>query len=810
MRVALAVPFLSALLFAQGDAPDPTEPTYGHSRHGGAFDEGPRTAAYLLPGLNGRVHFPVEGLGGEAQRFFDQGLCQQHGFWHFEAERSFREVARMHPDCAMAYWGMARANDENAERAAGFICAAVQRSADAPKREQMWIDAWARYYRVEDEDREQLRSGDAARVAKATEAVVARNQERNEKDLDKLDRQLLKDVGTIVYEYPDDIEAKALLAIQNWLAYRWGSGVQIVSHTAVDALLDQVFDAVPDHPAHHYRIHLWDREDARRALRSAAAIGASAPAIAHQWHMAGHIYAKLHRHAEAAWQQEASSRCDHAHMMRDGVMPFLIHNYGHNQEWLARSLAHCGRVDDALAIAKNMAALPRHPQHNRLDEGGSIAHYAQRRLVQICEDHELWQQALELIDGGYLVASGDVGAEARRLRLKGRALYRLGRLDDGDAVAARVAGLLKRARTERADAIDAAEDEAFAGKAKRKAMFDAIADAGREATSDVQAVLDLRRELAGERLLAQGDAKAALAEFEAVKGLSKLLLADVRVAAGERQKAIEVLEKLDEKSPGRAANKRALLRAYTVDGQVAEQFKHKARDVLVWTIENVPTGYAEQCMEIGIDVCRRFELETPVVETAGFGADFGERPALHTLGPRTWSPVANPGFRLAGTGVGFPVVGLKADGARIDEHMCVSETAEGRATLVVFYLGFGCLHCVEQLHALRPMHQRFRAIGVDVVAIGTDTVEGTHAAHADLPPAERLPFPLLVDPKLDAFKAWHCFDDFEQMALHGVFLVDADGKVRWQDISYEPFMELEWLLDESQRLLALPNKSAER
>ena len=74
----------------------------------------------------------------------------------------------------------------------------------------------------------------------------------------------------------------------------------------------------------------------------------------------------------------------------------------------------------------------------------------------------------------------------------------------------------------------------------------------------------------------------------------------------------------------------------------------------------------------------------------------------------------------------------------------------------------------------------------------------------DLPAAERMPFPMLCDPKMQDFRAWRCFDDFEGMPLHGTFLVDRSGRVRWQDISYEPFMELEWLLREGRRLLALP------
>jgi hypothetical protein len=42
------------------------------------------------------------------------------------------------------------------------------------------------------------------------------------------------------------------------------------------------------------------------------------------------------------------------------------------------------------------------------------------------------------------------------------------------------------------------------------------------------------------------------------------------------------------------------------------------------------------------------------------------------------------------------------------------------------------------------------------------------------------------------------------MALHGTFLIDGMGYIRWLDISYDPFTETEFLLKESQRLLSQP------
>ena len=172
----------------------------------------------------------------------------------------------------------------------------------------------------------------------------------------------------IIHEYPDEVEAKAFLAVRIWQYDRY---LPIGSHEAVDALLREIHAVNPMHPAHHYRIHLWDNEKPERALKSASLCGQSAPGIAHMWHMPGHTYTKVKRYADAAWQQEASARVDHAHMMRDRVMPDQIHNYAHNNDWLVENLAYIGRVRDSIDLAKNLVELPRHPRYNTLDSRGS-------------------------------------------------------------------------------------------------------------------------------------------------------------------------------------------------------------------------------------------------------------------------------------------------------------------------------------------------------------------------------------------------------------------------------------------------------
>ena len=109
----------------------------------------------------------------------------------------------------------------------------------------------------------------------------------------------------------------------------------------------------------------------------------------------------------------------------------------------------------------------------------------------------------------------------------------------------------------------------------------------------------------------------------------------------------------------------------------------------------------------------------------------------------------------------------------------------------------------------------FKAAGIDIVAVSTDSVpnlkksvnrycEGPEDQEPDptKPRPTSFPFPLVADPDFTVFKKFGVFDDFENLPLHGTFLIDSAGLIRWMDVSYEPFMEAEFLLKECKRLLA--------
>jgi peroxiredoxin len=121
--------------------------------------------------------------------------------------------------------------------------------------------------------------------------------------------------------------------------------------------------------------------------------------------------------------------------------------------------------------------------------------------------------------------------------------------------------------------------------------------------------------------------------------------------------------------------------------------------------------------------------------------------------------------------------------------------------VLVFFLGKGCPHCIAQLQGFEPMAEKFKAAGIELHAISSDQPAGVKETISIGKTNGGFPFPIYSDAHGAAFRAFGAWDDFEAKPLHGTFLVDAQGRLRWQHISYEPYMEAEFLLKEAQRLL---------
>lgn len=722
----------------------------GHSLHGEVFNEGPRQRAYLMH-TTGQVSLVVTTKSPEAQEFFNQGLGQLHGFWYFEAERSFRQAAAIDADCAMAYWGMAMANRENAKRGKGFIEEAIKRKASASPREQAWIDALAGYF---DNDKQ--------------------------KDDKQRRRQYVKALERIIHQYPDEIEAKAFLGLQIW--QNSSAGMPIESHEAVDALLREVHAANPMHPAHHYRIHLWDGEKPGRALKSASLCGQSAPGIAHMWHMPGHTYTKVKRYVDAVWQQEASARVDHAHMMRDRVMPDQIHNYAHNNDWLVENLGFIGRVRDAIELAKNLSELPRHPKYNTLARGGS-GKMGRNRLFQLLSQYELWDELIALAQTQYLEPTETQDEQVKRLRALGVAYLVKGDLDHGKAQIASLNEMLAKQKAEQQAAGAAAEAKAREEKKPDDQIAKAKTDAMAGHNVKIETLDSALHEVQGYWALAGSDFAGAVQHFEKAQGMSKEALSRAYLRAGDKAKAAQTAKEAVDQGLNRVyplANYVEVLQQVGKTAEATEAFK-KLQGVSGSIDMQAPifqrlTALAPQ---LGLSA----EWKQPLKPAD----DVGQRPELESLGPFRWAPSPAAEWSLPNAA---------------GEQVSLSQF-RGKPVVVIFYLGFGCLHCVEQLKAFAPLQQAYADAGISLIGISSESIDLLKAGLAKRAEAGEtpLPIPLVSNEDLSIFKQYRCFDDFENLSLHGTFLIDADGLIRWQDISYEPFTDAKFLLGEAKRLL---------
>ena len=713
-----------AKVTAPATATNPALPAAGHSIHGEAFNEGPRRSAVIKPG-QGDTPLAVTTASALAQKFINQGVAQLHSFYYFEAERSFRQAALIDPNCVMAYWGMAMSNVNNAKRANGFLAEArkVAAKVKITPRELAYLDALEKFHKP------------------ATDEKNRRNGWQ-----DGLDQ--------IVQDYPDDLNARAWYAQAAWEGGRVNGGVG--NRKAVDIVLETVKNKNPLHPgAHHYTIHLWDGVKPIRAVTSAEKFGLTAPGIAHAWHMPGHTYSGLQRYPEAAYQQEASARVDHAYMIADRVMPFEIHNYAHNNQWLATSLSNIGRLNDGLIVARDLVDQPRDPAKNHKNDGGSSQRSGRARLTELYLKYELWDDLIRDSQNGLLDYS-DLPIEQR---MKWQAL--------GQAAFAKSdKALVNKQIAEVKVIVDAQEkkDE----KQRDKPLLTAS-----------QSVLT---ELQGYNDLMAGDIGPAFEKFTKA-GLKSEQLSRLHFAA----KNYGFAEVEAKKASDQAQNQYQPLAHYVEVLQSAGKTEkaHEAYKKLVPILR-----HADKSTQIS----KRLATITANWKAKGWAEPTDPNLAkpivpnavsLSNLGPLAWHASPSIEFQLPDT---------TGKLWRMSDRK-----ASGRNTILIFFLGNKCAHCMQQLQLFGKDFENLKKAGADLVAVSTDSLEKSRDLknNAD---GVKFPMPILSNPDLGIFKQHFAFDDFENTPLHGLFIIDANGVVRFQRISPDPFLDVEFVKSESARI----------
>lgn len=289
----------------------------------------------------GDHHMPIT-ANSEAQRYFDQGVRLVFGFNHAEAIRSFREAARLDPDCAMCWWGVAFALGSN-------INLAMQPDAIAP--------AWTALERAKT-----LAPKASPREQAWIAALAVRYAPTRDADRAKLNADFATAMGQLAKAYPDDIDAQTFWAEAMMTAQPWdyweadgktskGQGALIVS------TLEAVLAKAPNHPgALHLYIHAVEASTTpERAEAAADRLLKLMPSAGHIVHMPSHIYYRVGRYADAAAANEAAALVDEAYIATCKAQGFYPAGYyGHNIHFLWTSQEMEGRFQGSLDAARRL------------------------------------------------------------------------------------------------------------------------------------------------------------------------------------------------------------------------------------------------------------------------------------------------------------------------------------------------------------------------------------------------------------------------------------------------------------------------
>jgi peroxiredoxin len=729
MSVTLLVLALAPTSLAQ-EAEERDLATIGHSIHGEAFDEGPRQKPWRIEGI-GAAHFPITTSVPEVQEWFDQGVTLLHSFWFYEAERSFRWCLKLDPDCAMAWWGLAQAvgaRGAGGERGEPILREAILRKDTVSERERMYIEAWEHAFQPE--------------LSGAVEVLDEETRDGREELAGRLE--------DIVLAYPDDVEAKAFLALNRLYGEnRYGNGL----------ILREILETAPEHPgAHHYNIHNWDGPEGSQALDSCESYGRIAWNIGHANHMPGHIYSGIGMWHEAAIWMDRATRSEKEYMRERMIFPFNHWNHAHNRNYLSFIQEQLGRFALAQDGGRQLLAAPLDPKYNDPDEQGfSVYGQGMRAVVRGLIKFERWDQILEedFIPWRDTQASGVWRDYAEALA----------HLQRGDRVAA-VDSLITLKEKTKADDLG--------WRLKRDAELMLLELRGLVALDggdDIEAIALLGEgaELQAERYERSNDPPSYPRVLFNVLGELHLERGGAAVAAQCFERTLEFVR-------NDAFALSGLARAYHATGERERANEAYGRLLHVWSGADRGLRWLEDARALGLEAA-------PLDLSAKAQRDYGSVD-LADFGPGHWVPYPAP----------------ELDALDEDEETVTLEEYAGQLVLLVFFLGEECPHCVDQLIAIDERIEEFRKEDVQVLAISGDTPEMNRASQQ----MGELAFRLLSDEDFDNAKRYHSYDDFEDMELHSTILIDGDGRVRWARSGGAPFMELDFLLEEIRRVNAEP------
>jgi len=479
----------------------------------------------------GRVVFPTS-CTPQAQAQFERALAMLHSFFFPETIKAFSAVAETDPNCAIAYWGIAVSQRPN-PLVGPFDAATLKRGLEAvqkgqtigakTERERDWLAAIEQFYKDYD---------------KVDQDTRAKNYE--------------KAMEALAKKYPDDVEAKIFYALALNETFDHKSMEPLLKAIAILEPIDKKY---PDHPGvTHYLIHSYDFPAiAHRGVPAANKYAKIAPSAPHAQHMPSHIYSMVGMWEDSVmsnWRSVLVANEYVAKAKLDGTLGGVPHAYdfmAYAYLQMGQDLKARGLIQDSMAIKKVIgvplagatarAAVPARYMLERQDWQGAAQLEPVNTGFPMAEAITYFARAMGGARGGDVAAAR---ADIDKLKEQRAALEKAGQGYWAGQVEIQILGA------------QAWTAQGEGNKSDALKLMRAAADL--EDASEKHVAMENRlypmRELLADMLMAQGEAAAALKEYETSLKNAPMRLrgfygaAKAAEASGDAKKARDYFEKL--------------------------------------------------------------------------------------------------------------------------------------------------------------------------------------------------------------------------------------------------------------------------
>jgi tetratricopeptide (TPR) repeat protein len=400
--VPLFVLFVTAtFLFGQEENLDPHASCAGPS--GESADPAMLERPTTIHAGAGKISQMITARTPAVQAWYDQGLAYLHSYVWIEAARSFQQALREDPDCAMAWMGLARAEQGLSRNKASQAAIEKAKSLE-PK--------------ITESERRHIELR-----AQQIDAQLAPPEKENEKH-----EAYRRAIEKAIAADPSDAELWILRGNAEEPG-PWGRG-QAGGIGAI-AFYEAALARYPGHlGAHHYLVHAYENVGRHAEAAGHGKIYATAaPGVGHAQHMYGHVLPRLGRWKEALLQFEKADAIEEAYAREERLRPGDDWHHVHNLQLLGYTYLRLGMFDAAEKTFRRAYDTPiRYPRYGR--EHATIAEYLLLR-----------GRPEEALTAARSLSNRSSGARAAGAAVEGEALLELGR----HAEAAEAA---KRARSE--------------------------------------------------------------------------------------------------------------------------------------------------------------------------------------------------------------------------------------------------------------------------------------------------------------------------------------------------------------------------